>query len=73
MAGSLTDDRKLYLLWQNCGAYFHGHSVGETNPALVQAMACGAPTIARDTVFNREVLLDGAYLSNRTSRVLRAQ
>lgn len=54
--GHLADDRKLYSLWQNCGAYFHGHSVGGTNPALVQAMACGAPTIARDTVFNREVL-----------------
>ena len=57
--GHLADDQKLYSLWQNCGAYFHGHSVGGTNPALVQAMACGAPIIARDTVFNREVLLDG--------------
>jgi glycosyltransferase involved in cell wall biosynthesis len=56
--GHLADDRKLYSLWQNCGVYFHGHSVGGTNPALVQAMACGAPTIARDTVFNREVLMD---------------
>jgi glycosyltransferase involved in cell wall biosynthesis len=55
--GQLADDHKLHSLWQNCGAYFHGHSVGGTNPALVQAMACGAPTIARDTIFNREVLL----------------
>jgi len=56
--GPLADDPNLYSLWQNCGAYFHGHSVGGTNPALVQAMAVGAPIIARDTVFNREVLLD---------------
>jgi glycosyltransferase involved in cell wall biosynthesis len=56
--GHLADDCKLYSLWQNCGAYFHGHSVGGTNPALVQAMACGAPIIARDTIFNREVLRD---------------
>ena len=56
--GHLADDCKLYSLWQNCGAYFHGHSVGGTNPALVQAMACGAPIIARDTIFNREVLQD---------------
>jgi glycosyltransferase involved in cell wall biosynthesis len=56
--GHLADDRKLYSLWQNCGVYFHGHSVGGTNPALVQAMACGAPILARDTVFNREVLSD---------------
>lgn len=56
--GHLSNDQLLSSLWQNCGAYFHGHSVGGTNPALVQAMASGAPTIARDTVFNREVLQD---------------
>ena len=54
--GHLRDDRRLNSLWQHAGAYFHGHSVGGTNPALVQAMACGAPTVARDTVYNREVL-----------------
>lgn len=54
--GHLNDDLRLFSLWQNAGAYFHGHSVGGTNPALVQAMACGAPTVARDTVYNREVL-----------------
>lgn len=54
--GHLSDDRRLLSLWQHAGAYFHGHSVGGTNPALVQAMACGAPIIARDTVYNREVL-----------------
>ena len=54
--GHISDDRVLFALWQHAGAYFHGHSVGGTNPALVQAMACGAPTVARDTVFNREVL-----------------
>ncbi|MEU2002868.1 glycosyltransferase [Rhodococcus sp. NPDC019627] len=54
--GHVNDDSLLFSLWQHAGAYFHGHSVGGTNPALVQAMACGAPVIARDTVFNREVL-----------------
>ena len=54
--GHVSDDRKLLSLWQHAGAYFHGHSVGGTNPALVQAMACGAPIIARDTAYNREVL-----------------
>ena len=58
--GHISDDQRLYALWQNAGAYFHGHSVGGTNPALVQAMACAAPTVARDTVFNREVLSDSA-------------
>lgn len=54
--GHISDDRKLLSLWQHAAVYFHGHSVGGTNPALVQAMACGAPVVARDTVYNREVL-----------------
>lgn len=54
--GHVSDDRLLLSLWQHAGLYFHGHSVGGTNPALVQAMAAGAPVLARDTVYNREVL-----------------
>lgn len=54
--GHVSDDSKLLSLWQHAGAYFHGHSVGGTNPALVQAMACGAPVVARRTPYNLEVL-----------------
>lgn len=54
--GHLRDDDLLHSLWSSSGAYFHGHSVGGTNPALVQAMTLGAPVVARDTSFNREVL-----------------
>jgi glycosyltransferase involved in cell wall biosynthesis len=54
--GHVSNHERLLSLWQHAGAYFHGHSVGGTNPALVQAMACGAPVVARDTVYNREVL-----------------
>lgn len=62
--GHIDDDARLLSLWQHAGAYFHGHSVGGTNPALVQAMACGAPTVARDTVYNREVLADAGVFVN---------
>lgn len=58
--GHVSDDSLLHALWEHSGAYFHGHSVGGTNPALVQAMASGAPIVARETVFNREVLGDTA-------------
>lgn len=58
--GHVSNDGRLHSLWQHAGAYFHGHSVGGTNPALVQAMACGAPIVARDTVYNREVLGESA-------------
>jgi glycosyltransferase involved in cell wall biosynthesis len=54
--GHVSDDSLLLALWQHAGVYFHGHSVGGTNPALVQAMAAGTPILARDTVYNREVL-----------------
>lgn len=71
--GHISDDAKLFSLWANASAYFHGHSVGGTNPALVQAMACGAPIVARDTVFNREVLLDSAlYTSPAPDDIVRA-
>lgn len=54
--GQVHDDSHLNALWRHSAVYFHGHSVGGTNPALVQAMACGAPVVARDSVYNREVL-----------------
>jgi glycosyltransferase involved in cell wall biosynthesis len=54
--GHLSDQDLLCALWAHCGVYLHGHSVGGTNPALVQAMGLGAPVLALDTPFNREVL-----------------
>lgn len=62
--GHVSDDNLLDALWQHCGVYFHGHSVGGTNPALVQAMASGAPIVARDTIYNHEVLNDPVQLTN---------
>jgi glycosyltransferase involved in cell wall biosynthesis len=45
--------------------YFHGHSVGGTNPSLLEAMACGCRIAANDNQFNRAVLQDGAdYFSS---------
>lgn len=54
--GHVHDQDTLRELWCNCYAYFHGHSVGGTNPALLNAMGYGACVLALDTVFNREVL-----------------
>lgn len=36
--------------------YFHGHSVGGTNPSLLEAMGCQNMICAHDNEFNREVL-----------------
>jgi glycosyltransferase involved in cell wall biosynthesis len=54
--GHVSDQELLKELWANCGTYVHGHSVGGTNPGLLQALGAGAPTLALDTVFNREVI-----------------
>lgn len=35
--------------------YVHGHQVGGTNPALVEALGAGLPILADDNVFNRWV------------------
>jgi glycosyltransferase involved in cell wall biosynthesis len=54
--GHVDDQHLLTQLWANCAVYVHGHSVGGTNPALLQALGAGAPTLALDTPFNAEVL-----------------
>jgi glycosyltransferase involved in cell wall biosynthesis len=54
--GHVNDQALLDQLWGNAGVYWHGHSVGGTNPSLLQALGAGAPTVALDTVFNREVI-----------------
>ena len=37
----------------NASVYVHGHSVGGTNPSLVEAMNLGLPILAFDCVHNR--------------------
>lgn len=45
--------------------YFHGHSVGGTNPSLLEAMASNAFIIANENVFNKSVLgEDALYFKN---------
>jgi len=42
-------------------AYFHGHSVGGTNPSLLEAMASQALIVAHSNDFNRAVLKNNAF------------
>jgi glycosyltransferase involved in cell wall biosynthesis len=79
--GHVDDQTLLGQLWSNCRLYVHGHSAGGTNPALLQALGFGAPTMALDTVFNREVLgsfpaamfpADAGELSSMLARELAA-
>lgn len=49
--------------------YLHGHTVGGTNPSLVEAMAAGNPIIAHDNRYNRWVAGDGALYFHTASDV----
>lgn len=64
LAGPVYDELKLRALRYFCRAYLHGHSVGGTNPSLLEAMGCGNVVISHDNPFNREVLGDsGLFFS----------
>lgn len=48
--------------------YIHGHTVGGTNPSLVEALGAGSPVLAHDNKFNRWVAGEGArYFSSEES------
>lgn len=59
--GSLYDLPKLNSLRENSNLYFHGHSVGGTNPSLLEAMSSKALICAHDNVFNRSILNNNAF------------
>ncbi|MEP6673915.1 MAG: DUF1972 domain-containing protein [Ferruginibacter sp.] len=64
-AGAIYDAKIIHTLKTFCRLYFHGHSVGGTNPSLLEAMASRAPVAAHDNEFNRAVLNeDGYYFSS---------
>jgi glycosyltransferase involved in cell wall biosynthesis len=71
--GHVSDQDLLTQLWAHCGTYVHGHSVGGTNPALLQALGAGAPTLALDTRFNSEVLREPGALYAHDADALAGQ
>jgi len=58
--GGIYDTGQLASLRVHAACYLHGHSVGGTNPSLLEALACGNWVIAHDNPFNREVARDAA-------------
>jgi glycosyltransferase involved in cell wall biosynthesis len=71
--GHVHDQALLTQLWAHCAVYVHGHSVGGTNPSLLQALGAGAPTIALDTPFNAEVIRNEAQLYGASPEILTAK
>ncbi|MET4136516.1 DUF1972 domain-containing protein [Pseudarthrobacter sp. PvP090] len=63
--GGVWDQELLDQLYSNALIYWHGHSVGGTNPSLLRAMGAGVATNAYDVAFNREVLGEsGEYFAD---------
>lgn len=63
--GAIYDKDVLRALRLFCRIYIHGHTVGGTNPTLVEALGAGSPILAHDNAFNRWVAgPGGAFFSN---------
>lgn len=58
--GSIYDADTVNALRHFSALYLHGHSVGGTNPSLLEAMASGCAIAAHDNRFNHAVLNDQA-------------
>lgn len=59
--GGIYNSKDLNCLRYYSNLYFHGHSVGGTNPSLLEAMGSGNLIIAHNNVFNKAVLKEDAY------------
>lgn len=54
--GGIYDKDKLAVVRAHAASYFHGHSVGGTNPSLLEAMGSRNLCVCHDNPFNREVV-----------------
>jgi glycosyltransferase involved in cell wall biosynthesis len=63
--GAIFDKTISAALRFHARAYLHGHTVGGTNPSLVESLWAGNPIIAHDNPFNRWTAADaGLFFSN---------
>jgi len=58
--GAIYNPASVQALRAHAKLYIHGHTVGGTNPSLVEAMGAGNAVLAHDNPFNRWVARDGA-------------
>lgn len=62
--GAIYDPKTVQALRYHSLGYLHGHTVGGTNPSLVEALAAGNPVIAHKNKYNTWVAGDaGLYFS----------
>lgn len=71
LIGGVYDPAMLTGLRLHAACHVHGHSVGGTNPSLLEALACGNVVIAHDNPFNREVARDAAVYFQSAAQLTR--
>jgi rhamnosyltransferase len=59
--GTVYDPELLKKIRENAFAYLHGHSVGGTNPSLLEALGSTKLNLLYDVGFNKEVAEDSAF------------
>lgn len=68
-AGAIFNQQHISNLIYFSNLYFHGHSVGGTNPSLLEAMGSHALIVAQDNVFNKAVLKENGYYFSTAAEV----
>lgn len=63
--GTVYDQELLKKIRENAYAYFHGHTVGGTNPSLIEALGSTDLNLLVDVGFNKEVAEDAALYWSR--------
>ena len=58
------DKKKLSIIRKNAYLYIHGHSVGGTNPSLIESLALTDLNILYDVCFNHDVGMDSCLYFN---------
>ncbi|SDA32192.1 Glycosyltransferase involved in cell wall bisynthesis [Methylobacterium sp. UNC378MF] len=59
--GAIYEPEQVQALRVHARAYLHGHTVGGTNPSLVEALWAGNAVVAHDNPFNRGTAGDGQF------------
>ena len=62
--GTVYNKELLMKIRENAYAYIHGHTVGGTNPSLIEALGSTRINLLRDVIFNKEVADDSAFYWN---------
>ena len=68
--GGIYEQEKIHALRLFSHLYFHGHSVGGTNPSLLEAMASKCLIAAYDVSFNKYVLGQNGFYFKDTSELV---